>query len=287
MNVSAWSIRNPVPGILLFALLTLLGISGFRGMGIQNFPDIELPTIVVNAKLEGAAPEQLETEVARKIEDRIASLGGVQHIRTALTDGSAVIRVEFDIDIDPETALNDVRNSVDSVRAELPQDLTDPVVSKITTSGSAIVTFTVQSERLDEEALSWFVDNEVSKALLAVKGVGAVSRVGGVSREVAVDLDPTRMAGLRVTTADISSRLRQVQQDASGGRGDIGAGIQSVRTLGAVRSSAEIAALDIPLGNGRAVRLDEIARVTDGIAERTNHALLDGRPVVAFGVTRL
>ena len=120
-----------------------------------------------------------------------------------------------------------------------------------------------------------------------MKGVGAVSRVGGVSREVAVDLDPTRMAGLRVTTADISSRLRQVQQDASGGRGDIGAGIQSVRTLGAVRSSAEIAALDIPLGNGRAVRLDEIARVTDGIAERTNHALLDGRPVVAFGVTRL
>jgi multidrug efflux pump subunit AcrB len=287
VNVSAWSIRNPVPGILLFGLLTLLGIGGFRALGIQNFPDIELPAVTVTARLEGAAPAQLETEVARKIEDKVATLGGVQHIRSTLSDGSAVIRVEFDIDKDTESALNDVRNAVDSVRGELPQDMTDPVVSKITTSGGAIVTFTVESGSMDEEALSWFVDNEVAKSLLAVKGVGAINRVGGVDREVGVDLDPTRMAALGVTAADISTRLKQVQQDASGGRGDIGAGVQSVRTLGAVRSIQEIAALDIPLGGGRSVRLDEIARAHDSIAERSAYALLDGKSVVGFSVTRL
>ncbi len=287
MNVSAWSIRNPVPPILLFGLLTLLGIAGFRALGIQNFPDIELPAVTVRAVLEGAAPAQLETEVARKIEDKVATLGGVEHIRTTLSDGTALIRVEFDIDTSTETALNDVRNAVDSVRAELPQDMTDPVVSKITTAGGAVVTFSLESSRLDEEALSWFVDNDVSKALLAVKGVGAVNRVGGVDREIGVELDPTQMAALGVTAADISSRLRQVQQDASGGRGDIGAGVQSVRTLGAVHSIRDIGALDIPLGAGRSVRLDQIARIRDTVAERTAYALLDGRAVVGFSVTRL
>ncbi|MBK5965743.1 RND transporter [Thiocystis minor] len=287
MNVSTWSIHNPVPAILLFGLLTLLGFMGFRALGIQNFPDIELPTVTVTARLEGADPAQLETEVARKIEDQVATLGGVQHIRTTLNDGSATLRIEFDIGIPIETALNDVRNAVDSVRAELPQDMTDPVVSKVTTAGGAILTFTIDSERLDEEALSWFVDNEIGKALLAVQGVGAVKRVGGVDREVAVDLDPTRMAALGVTAADISARLKQIQQDASGGRGDIGASVQSVRTLGAVHDIAEIAALDIPLTGGHSVRLDQIAHVHDSIAERSAYALLDGRPVVGFSVTRL
>lgn len=287
MNVSSWSIKNPVPAVLLFLLLTFLGISGFRALGIQNFPDIEVPTITVTAGLQGAAPSQLETEVARKIEDKIASLGGVEHVRTKLTDGVAVINVEFVIDKDTEVALDEVRNAVDSVRSDLPADITAPIVSKITTSGGNIQTFTVQSERMDEEALSWFVDNEVSKAMLSVKGIGAVKRVGGVTREVSVDLDPTKMAALGVSAADISSRLKQVQQDASGGRGDIGGGIQSVRTLATVGNPQEIAALDIPLGDGRSVRLGDIANVRDTVAERSVYTLLDGKPVVGFTISRL
>ncbi|MCB1951086.1 MAG: efflux RND transporter permease subunit [Zoogloeaceae bacterium] len=287
MNFSAWSIRNPVPALLLFALLTVLGLGAFRALGIQNFPDIELPTITVSASYEGVAPSQLETEVARKIEDQVATLGGIEHITTTLTDGSAVISVEFELEKDTEVALNEVRNAVDSVRADLPADMRDPVVSKVTTSGSAILTYAVRSDRLDEEALSWFVDNDVSKALLAVKGVGAVSRVGGVDREVQVDLLPERMAALGVTAADVSSRLGQVQVDASGGRGDIGGTIQSVRTLGAVATVADIAALEIPLAGGRRVRIDEVARVRDGIAERSSITLLDGQPAVSFEITRI
>jgi hydrophobe/amphiphile efflux-1 (HAE1) family protein len=287
MNVSAWSIRNPVPGVLLFALLTILGISSFKSLGIQNFPDIELPSVVVTATLEGAAPAQLETEVARKIEDQIATLGGVEHIRTTITDSTATIIVEYNIDQNTESALNDVRNAVDSVRAQLPGDLNDPVVSKITTTGNPIITFTVQSDNMDEEELSWFVDNEVAKAMLAVEGVGAFSRVGGVDREVSVNLDPVKMAALRVTPAQITSRLKEVQQDSSGGRGDIGGAIQSVRTLAALHSTQEIAALEIPLGGGRSVRLGDIATVRDSIAERSTYTFLDGKPVIGFNITRL
>jgi len=287
MNVSAWSIRHPVPAILLFALLTIIGLMGFRGLGIQNFPDIELPTVIVSAALEGADPAQLETEVARKIEDKVASLGGIEHIRTTLTDGSVTVQIEFDIGKDAEVALNEVRNAVDSVRADLPQDLTDPVVSKVTTSGGSIVTYTVASERMDEEALSWFVDNDISKALLAVPGVGKVARVGGVDREVHVDLDSARMQALGVTAGDISAQLKRVQQDASGGRGDIGGAVQSVRSLGAVDSVAGLADLDIPLADGRRVRLKDLGHVSDGVAERSAFAVLGETPVVAFEVTRI
>ncbi len=287
MNVSTWSIRHPVPAILLFGFLTIIGMMSFHALGIQNFPDVELPTITVTASLEGADPTQLETEVGRKIEDKIASLGGIEHIRTTLSDGSATIRVEFQIEKDTEVALNEVRNAVDSVRADLPQDMTDPVVSKVTTSGSPIVTYTLTSKRMDEQALSWFVDNEISKALLAVKGVGQVARVGGVDREVHVDLDSARMQALGITAEEISAQLKRVQQDASGGRGDIGGAVQSIRSLGAVETVEGIGDLIIPLADGRRVRLGDLGTVTDSFAERSSSALLDGTPVVAFEVTRI
>jgi len=118
MNVSSWSIRNPVPAVLVFVLLTVLGIVGFRQLQIQDFPDMDLPTVQISATLEGAAPSQLETEVARKIEDKLASLSRLDHITTTITDGSVSISVSFEIDKDGEEALSEVRNAVDSARAE-------------------------------------------------------------------------------------------------------------------------------------------------------------------------
>lgn len=287
MNVSAWSIKNPVPGILLFVLLTLLGIQSFRELGIQNFPDIELPNVVVTATLEGASPSQLETEVARLIEDKLANLGGVKHLRTTIADSTATIIVEYDIDQDTEVAVNDVRNAIDSIRAKLPASMNDPIVSKITTTGAAIATFTVQSEHMDEEELSWFVDNEIGKAMRAVEGVGAFSRIGGVDREIAVDLDPLKMNALGITPAQITERLKSVQQDTSGGRGDVGGAIQTIRTLAAAHTTQDIAALEIPLADGRTIRLGEVAHVRDTVAERSTYTFLDGKPVIGFNITRL
>ncbi len=196
MNISAWSIRYPVPAVLLFVLLTLLGMFGLDRLGIQDFPDTDLPTVIISASLEGAAPEQLETEVARKLEDKLTSLRLLQHVTTLITEGSVTLSVAFAIDKDGNEALNEVRNAVDSAKAELPASLDTPSVSRLTTSTSALLTYVVEAPRMNEEALSWFIDNELSKQLLAVRGVAKVVRVGGVSREVQVDLDPAMMAGL-------------------------------------------------------------------------------------------
>jgi multidrug efflux pump subunit AcrB len=286
MNVSAWSIRNPVPAILLFILLSALGLLAFRELGVQQFPDMDLPTIKVSASLEGAAPSQLETEVARKIEDKLASLRRLDHITTTITDGTVSISVSFEIGKDGEEALNEVRNAVSSARANLPESMSDPVVSKITSQASPLLTYVIESLRLDETDLSWLVDNDINKALLTVKGVASAERVGGVDREILVELDPKLMGASGVTAASVSSQLKYVQTDSSGGRGDVGDRRQSIRTLGAVQNVEELGRLTLPLSGGLQVRLDQIARITDGPAERTTLGYRDGKPVIGFQIKR-
>ncbi len=286
MNVSAWSIRNPIPGVMLFVLLTLVGLLGFHQMKIQNFPDIDLPTVTVTASLPGASPAQLETEVARKIENAVATVQGVKHIYSQVQDGTATVTVEFRLEKTTQEALDDVRDAVSRIRADLPGDLRDPVIAKMELSGSPILTYTVASPRMDDEALSWFVDDQVTKAMLAVPGVGKVARVGGVTREVRVELDPAKLLALNATAAEISRQLRNVQQEASGGRADLGGAEQTVRTIATVASADELARLQVALPDGRRLRLAEVATVTDTVAEPRSAALLDGRSVVGFEITR-
>ena len=286
MNFSAFSIHNPVPAILLFVMLAVGGLLAFKHMPIQNFPDMDLPTISVTATLDGAAPAQLETEVARTIEDSLASLSYLDHIATTITDGTVSIKVSFKLEKDSETALNEVLNAVDSVKADLPSQMETPSVTKVTVQNSALVTYAVRSTGLNETELSWFIDNDLTKALLSVPGVGQVNRIGGVDREVHVDLDPETMASLGVTAATVSSQLKAVQADTSGGLGEIGGTRQTLRTLGAMPSVEALKGLKIPLANGQQVRLDDVASVTDSFADRSSMAYLDGKPAIAVEIKR-
>ncbi len=286
MNVSTWSIRNPIASVMVFVLLTLAGFATFNMMKIQNFPDIDLPTINITANLPGAAPSQLETEVARRIENAVATLQGVKHIYTKVQDGSAVITVEFRLEKPTQEALDETRDAVNRIRSELPADLLNPVISKVNIAGLPIMTYTVASSKMDEEAMSWFVDNEAAKALLSVKGVGAVSRVGGVSREVRIELDPYKMIALNATAAEVSRQLRQVQRELSGGRVDLGDKEQTVRTIATVADAAQLAAIELNLADGRRIRLDQVASVKDTVSERRSAALLNGKPVVGFEISR-
>ena len=292
MNFSALSIRHPVPAILLFALLTLAGLLAFRSNAIQDFPDIELPIVNVVASLPGAAPAQLETEVARKIEGSVATLQGIKNIYTKVLDGQVTVTVEFVLEKNLSDAVNDVRDAVARVRADLPADMRDPSVTKVSTAGRPILTFSVTETPNaagavpDVQEISWFIDNTVTKQLLAVKGVGAIKRIGGVTREIRIELDTARMTALRVTAIDVSRLLRQVQQEAPGGRGDISGAEQSVRTIATVKTAAELALMDIPLDDGRRVRLDQIAAVHDSVAEPRAIATQDGQPVVGFEIAR-
>jgi multidrug efflux pump subunit AcrB len=286
MNFATWSIRNPIPSILLFVLLTIAGIMGFHKLPIQNLPDIDLPTINITLTQPGAAPAQLETEVARKVEDALATTSGLRHLRTSITDGQVQITVEFVLEKNISDALIDTKNAVDSVRSQLPADLQQPSVSAVTVGSDAVLVYAIAAPDMDEEALSWFVDETVGKAILAVPGVGRMDRVGGLTRQIRVAVDPVRMAAQGVTAADVSQALRNMQQQSSGGRGQFGLEEQSARVIATVRQASELAAFPVTLPNGQKLRLDQIATIRDASAERAQIALLDGKPVVGFKVFR-
>ncbi|MCW0372976.1 efflux RND transporter permease subunit [Xanthomonas sacchari] len=286
MNLSSYSIRHPIPAIVLFILLGVAGFYSFRELTVQQDPDIDFPIVTVTTSLPGASPNQLENEVARKIEHSLSSVSQIRHVTTLIQDGVVVTDVEFRFGKDISEAMNDVRDAVNEIRTTLPSEINDPIFSKATTTGRPILTYAVSSDHLNESDLSWFVDETISKKLLALPGVGRVQRVGGVEREVLVELDPVRMTAANVSAPDVSQLLLLVQQEASGGKAGIGGGRQSVRILATARSATDIAALPITLPDGRQVQLRQIATVSDSTAERKSIALLDGKSVVGFEVSR-
>jgi multidrug efflux pump subunit AcrB len=287
MNFSAWSIRNPVPPILAFLLLTITGLMAFNRLDVQNFPDMSLPTISISASLDGAAAAQLETEVARKIEDKLTGLDQLDSVTTTITDGSASISVAFQVGKDVQTALDEVQSAVDQAKGDLPAEMNTPTVSKTTLSGGPLVTYVVSSDRLDDAELSWFIDNDLKRALMAVDGVGEVGRLGGVDREIRIELNPLLLSGLGLSAADVNTQLDAVQRDLSGGKAEIGNASQSVRVLAASESVEDLRAIPIPLPNGAWVRLDELGSVTDTFSDLTSLAYLNGEPVVAAQIKRL
>src|SRR5687768_15964332 len=190
MNVSSWSIRNPIPAVMLFVLLTFGGFLSFNAMKVQNFPDIDLPTVSVTAALPGAAPAQLETDVARKIENSLATVQGLKHLYTKVQEGVVTVTAEFRLEKPVQEAVDDVRSAVARVRADLPSDLRDPVITKLDLALLPNFAFTIAPKSRDDESLSRFVDNALSRKLLTMRGVPAVTRVDGVTRELRVALDP-------------------------------------------------------------------------------------------------
>ncbi|MGV8938237.1 MAG: efflux RND transporter permease subunit [Allorhizobium sp.] len=286
MNFSSWSIRNPVPPILLFVLLTACGLWAFNRLDVQNFPDMDLPTIQISASLDGAAAAQLETEVARKIEDKLTGLDRLDSVTTTVTDGSVSISVAFEVGKNTQTALDEVKSAVDQAKSDLPQEMDAPTVSKQSLNSSPLITYVVSSDKLDDAELSWFIDNDMSKTLMAVKGVGEVGRLGGIDREVRVELNANVLDGLGLTANDVNGQLEAVQSDLSGGKGRIGGESQSVRTLAAVDSPDQLGAMPIPLPKGSWVRLDELGTVTDTHSDLSSLAYLNGKPVVAAQIKR-
>ena len=287
MNMSIWCIRNPIPALMLFIVLCFSGLMSFKSMKVQNMPDLDLPTISIAASLPGASPSQLETEVAQKIENSIATISNLKHITTKIQDGSVSITAEFQLEKAGQEALDDVRSAVAKVRSDLPTELPDPIVTKLDIASSPILAFTVTSlVQHDEEALSWFVDDVVAKKLLSVRGVGAINRVGGVNREISIAIDPLKLQALGITTAEISQQLRKIQTESTGGRVNLGLGEQPIRALANVSSVDGIRHLAIALMDGRHIRLEQVATIEDTFSERRALALLNGKEVVGFEVTR-
>ena len=287
LNVSAWSIRKPIPAVVAFIVLTILGIVSFRSMSITRFPNIDIPIVQVLITQSGAAPSELESQVTKKVEDSVASLNGVWHIISQVADGSSSTIVQFNVgSVDIDRALNDVKDKIARIRTDLPRSIDEPVISRIDVEGLPIVTYAASAPGMSTEQLSWFIDDHVARELQSVRGVGEVKRYGGVDREIRVALDPDKLLALGVTAAAVNEQVRADNVDLGGGRGEVSGQEQAIRTLAGARSVADLAALPIALSGGRKVRLDELGTITDGAAEPRTFTRLFDEPIVAFGITR-
>jgi hydrophobe/amphiphile efflux-1 (HAE1) family protein len=283
-NISAWAIRHPITPIVLFVVLFFLGVVSFIRLPINLQPDISFPVVQVNITQPGAAPSEMETQIAQKIEGSISSIGNVRNITTRITEGLVTLFLEFQIGTPIDRAVTDVRDAVAKVRNDLPIGILEPIIQRVDVEGGAIVYYAVTTTALTPEQLSWFIDDTVTKRLLAIAGVAQVSRGGGVDREIRVELDPARMQALGLTAVQVNEQLRALNLDAPGGRAEVGGGEQAIRVLGGAKSAAALADTQITGRGGKSIRLRDIADVRDGVAEIRTIARLNGRPATTFGV---
>lgn len=285
-NISAWCIRNPVPPIVLFVLLLLAGVVSFNRMDVNDNPDVEFPAVQVVVSQPGAAPTELETQVTQRIEAAVRSVSGVEDMSSYVGEGNSRTMVQFAIGTPIDRAYNDVNQAVQQIRSDLPDGILEPQVARVDFAGGPITYFAVEATDMTLEQLSWFVDNTVAKDLLSIQGMARVSRSGGVDREIRVILDPARMQSYGVTASQINQQLRQVNVNAAGGRTEIAGSEQAVRVLGNAGNAFQLGETRISIGNGRTIRLSEVATVTDGYAEQRNLAKIRGRQVLSFSIEK-
>ncbi len=286
LNVSAWSIRRPLASIVMSIILLVLGWSSFSRLPITRLPYADIPVISVVVTQFGAAPAELEAQVTRIIEDGVSGVEGKSHITSTISDGISVTTIEFRLETNTDRAINDVKDAVTRVRANLPRDVNEPLIQRVDPVGLPIVTYAAIARGKTPEELSWFVDTVAIRALQGVRGVAQVERIGGAEREISVSLDPDRLQAVGLTAAGVSHRLRGNNVNLAGGRAEIGGRDQTIRTLAGAKTLAELAGTMIALPMGGEVRLEDLGTVTDTIADRRAFARLNGEPVVAFGVRR-
>jgi multidrug efflux pump subunit AcrB len=286
MNVSAWSIRAPLPAIVASVILIILGAISFAGLPITRLPSVDVPIVAVTVAEFGAAPTEMNDDVTKPIEDALSGVEGVHHILSNITDGLSTTVVQFQLDTDTDRALNDVKDAVTRVRSRLPQGIAEPLIQRVDVVGLPTVTYAAASAGRTPQELSYFVDDVVKRALQGIRGVGQVERIGGVDREVSVALDPDRLQAFGLTAAGVGRQLRGTKVDVAGGRAEIGGQDQSLRTVAAAQNVGDVAATVITVPAGGQIRLDDLGTVTDGIAEPRAFARADGKPVVGFNVLR-
>src|SRR3954454_14890881 len=285
-NISSWCIRNPVAPIVLFVGLMLAGIVAFSQMTITQNPDIDFPVVLVGVSQPGAAPAEMEKQVTQQIEAAVRGVTGVDEIDSSVSEGYSQTVVQLQIGTPIDRAVNDVRNAVSQVRGNLPEGILEPTVDRFDTSGAPIVFIAAETTDMTLEELSWYLDNDVAKRLRGIAGVAAVSREGGVNREIRVILDPAALQAQGLTAAQVNQQLRQLNMNAAGGRAEIAGSEQSVRVLGNAPSAYELSQTQISLPGGRFARLADIAEVKDAYSEQRSLAKLNGRQVISFNVQR-
>lgn len=287
LRVSSWAIRNPIPVVVGFALASIAGVFFYFQLPIKQFPNINFPAVIVTVVEDGAAPTEMESQITRLVENSVASLPNIEQLASTVSLGVSTTVIQFEIGTDLQKVKDDVRSKVDAIRIDLPQSIQPPLVNALDFTGGVLMTYAVSAPKMSDTDLSWFIDDTIARKLQAVRGVGQVTRVGGIDREINVTVDPVRMTALGVTPAQINQALLGYYRNYGGGRSQIGSSETTIRVLGETDSVEKLRNLTIPMLNGGYAKLSDLAEVGDGSGEQRGFARLDGRPVAGFNIVKV
>ena len=286
MFLSNLSIRQPVFATMMMVALAVLGVSSYRQLRVDQFPDIDFPVVTVTTRYAGASPETVERDVTRKIEEVINTVEGVRHVESTSQESLSNIVVIFRLEVPSQVAAQDVRSKVAAIRADLPREIEEPLVLRLDPTEMPVVSVAVNAEGLTPVAASNLADKVVKRRLETVAGVGSVNLVGEANREIQVVVDRPRLEAYRISLAEVVAGLQRENVAAPAGAAEGGATEALVRVAARGRTAAQIGRIPVKQVNGAAILVRDVATVVDGIEQPRNLAMLDTRPALALDVQK-
>jgi len=287
MFLSDLSIRRPVLATMMIVSLVTLGIFGYRRLAVDLWPEVEFPFVSITTTYSGASPEAVEREVTKKIEESVNSVEGVKRIFSYSNEGFSQVFIEFQLNTKIMDATADVRSKMDGIRQELPLDIDPPVIARFDPGAEAIMSFSVRGPGWSLRDLTRLAEEEITRRIQNVPGVGSVTVVGGVRREIHALLLPDRMNALGVSPNEVVAALERENADVPAGRVQRGAREDLVRVQGRIRDPKDFASVAVAVRNGSTVRLGQIARIEDAQEEERDAAFVNGERSVAVEIRKV
>jgi hydrophobic/amphiphilic exporter-1 (mainly G- bacteria), HAE1 family len=278
-------VRRPVFALMLIMALVVAGLVSFPNLGVDRYPNMDLPSMYIRTVYPGAASEEVESEVSQVLEDAVATVAGIDELRSISSDGMSIVMVTFNLSRNLDAAAQDVRDAVASVANRLPPGLDPPVVQKQDTDSSPIITLAVSGPRPPSE-LFLLADRYVKNVIESAQGVGQVTIAGAADRAVQVNVDARQLAAHKLSILQIREALASQNAEIPGGRVDEGLRELTLRTLGRVGTAREFPDINIVTLGGARVRLEDLAEVRDSTKEVRTLARLNGKPAVVLQVQR-
>jgi HAE1 family hydrophobic/amphiphilic exporter-1 len=287
MFLTRISINNPVFATMMMVAILVVGLFSYQRLGVDQFPDVDIPTVVVTASYPGASPEAVESDVTRRIEDALNTISGLDTLTSRSVEGRSVVIAQFTLDTAAAVAVQDVREKVAGIRGQLRDEVDDPTVTRFDPDSAPIVSVAVESPSRSLRELTTLADEIVLKRIQTIRGVGSATIVGGVKRQVEVQLKPDRMQALAIGVDQVVATIRSENQDLPAGNVTRGREDRVVQIEGSVKEPREIGSFIVAQRGGSPVRLTEVADVIDGQEEKTNLALFNGKPALAVDVVKV
>ena len=285
MKLAEVCVRRPVFATMLVLTFVVLGVFSYTQLGIDQFPKIDLPTVTVRTVLQGASPEEVESQITKPIEEVINTVSGIDELRSTTLEGVSLVVVQFVLDKNADVAAQEVRDKVATIIGQLPRDTDTPVIERVDFDAAPVLSISVYGSRPLRE-LTEIADKQIKQRLESVRGIGSVQIVGGRRREIQIWLDADKLQAYRLTIDQVRNAIRAQDVEVPGGRIDQGPNELVLRTLGRVENVRDFEKLVIAAVNGTPVYLRDIAKVEDGFEEPRSLARQDGTSAVSLLVRK-